>query len=603
MSNLSMPLSATLISFIILFVYLSKERLRIRENDIYVIMLVCILFDSALVSGIYINAGEGESVTLIRLLNRLDYMMLAGWSLCLYVYTHIVLYRKKVRKADERSTKPMTLMAAVTAIVEAGLILALRLDTISENGIIQVVTGPAVFFTFGCCAVHLVVSLIVILFNLKNATKKILPVFFSLVIAGLCAVIYYFFPGISGVSMGLAIVNLTMYFTIENPDVQMLEAVKLAKEEAMRANQAKTDFLSSMSHEIRTPINAIMGFAECIKHDTTLEASKEDAGDILIAAENLLEIVNGILDISKIEAGRMEVVSKEYDFTDLMEKLLKLIKARIGEKPIELKADLDKSIPGVMYGDEAKIRQIVTNLLTNAVKYTDRGRIDLTVDCTNHDDTAELEIIVSDTGRGIKEEAIAGLFDKFTRLDEDKNSSIEGTGLGLAITKQYVEMLGGFIEVSSTYGKGSQFTFKVSQKIVSMERKVQEKSVEAKKEYPGHTILVVDDSLINQVISKRLLGLCKLDIDTVSSGEECVERCSWKKYDMILLDDMMPGLSGRETLEKLIELPVFDTPVVAFTANAIEGMREEYLNAGYADYLSKPIVREELCRVLDRFLS
>lgn len=601
MPSVFMPGSAALISIILLVVYLTKERVKIKENDIYMIMLFCILFDSLLLTGIYINAGEGESIFLTKFFNRCDYMMLVTWSSCLCRYTHTVLHKK-----DEIKLKRFAIAQNAISglcVIELIMIWALRLDVVYKDGIAESIVGPSVYFTFTCCAVHIILTLVVILFNLSKITKQIVPVFMFLAMAALCAIIYFIYPGISGVSMGLAIVNLTMYFTIENPDVQMLEKVNIAMEQAQKANQAKTDFLSSMSHEIRTPINAIMGLVDCIQNDDTLEAAKTDSKDILSASENLLELINGILDISKIEAGRMEIVNKEYDLIDVSEKLSKLIKARIGEKPIELRLHFSKNIPGTLYGDEAKIRQIMTNFLTNAVKYTETGYIDFTIDCVNDDKTANLTISVADTGHGIKEEALAELFDKFKRLEEDKNSNIEGTGLGLAITQQLADMLNGSIEVQSVYGKGSTFTFKVPQKIVSFEHKTEEKTVEIKAEYPGKTMLLVDDTSMNLMVAKRLLEQYKLTVDTASSGEECIEKCKENTYDLVLLDDMMPRMSGTETLKILKENPSFTIPVVAFTANAIDGMKENYLSEGYVDYLSKPLVKAELNRVLNEYLG
>lgn len=600
MSSIYMPASAVIISVILLVVYCVKDKIKIKENDIYLGMLVCILLDSLFVSAIFINAGEGESVTLTKFLNRCDYVALVVWSSCLCRYVHMVIHKRDDRPEKFEITRKV--ISGVT-LFECALIWILRIEAVMENGLAKAITGPAVFFTFGCCALNLVTCLTIILLNIRKVTKQVVPVFMFLGIAAICAVTYYFDPNISGVSMGLAIVNMTMYFTIENPDVQMLEAVNLSREEALRANQAKTDFLSSMSHEIRTPINAIVGFAHCIENDETLDLAKQDAKDIINASENLLELINGILDISKIEAGKIEIDNREYDLVDTAEKLSKLIRARIGEKPIELRVSLAKDIPGVLFGDETKIRQVMTNLLTNAVKYTETGFIDYAIDCNAEDDVAYLTIAVSDTGHGIKEDVIGTLFNKFERLEEDRNSNIEGTGLGLAITKQFAEMLDGTIDVQSIYGYGSTFTFRVAQKIVSYERRATEKAVETQKEYPDRRILLVDDTAMNLVVAKRLLDLYKLEVDTASSGEECIAKCHSQNYDMILLDDMMPKMSGTETLGILKGDNSFDTPVVAFTANAIDGMRDNYINDGYSDYLSKPLVKDEMNRVLDKFLG
>ena len=274
------------------------------------------------------------------------------------------------------------------------------------------------------------------------------------------------YPQLFIIGFVFSLIVIIMYFTIENPDVKLLNELELAKQNAERANEAKTDFLSSMSHEIRTPLNAIVGFSNSILEDETIEEAKAEAKDIIMASQNLLEIVNGILDISKIEAGKMEIVEVEYCPLEVFDNIAKLIKPRIGEKPIELKTNFSPDIPAVLYGDMNKVREVITNLLTNAAKYTEKGIIDLSVQCINTKNKSKLVISVEDTGRGIKPDKIDKLFTKFQRLEEDKNTDIEGTGLGLAITKSLVDMLDGKIEVDSTYGKGSTFTVTLNQRIV-----------------------------------------------------------------------------------------------------------------------------------------
>ena len=325
-----------------------------------------------------------------------------------------------------------------------------------------------------------------------------------------------------------------------------------------------------------------------------------------MASENLLEIVNGILDISKIEAGKMEIVNVDYKPVKMYNDIVKLIKPRIGEKPIELKTKFSSDIPAVLNGDMGKVKEIITNLLTNAAKYTDKGLITFEVSCINQKDISKLVISVEDTGRGIKADKIDKLFTKFNRLDEDKNTTLEGTGLGLAITKSLVEMMGGKIIVQSKYGSGSKFTVYLSQKIVSMEEDTvsDEAKEEVKKiDYSKKKVLVVDDNNLNIKVASRLLKNYNIIPDTCGSGLECLDKVKSKKYDLILMDDMMPKLSGVETFKKLKEDDKFNTPVVILTANAVNGMKEKYLKEGLNDYLAKPIDKLELDRILNDFLG
>ena len=398
-----------------------------------------------------------------------------------------------------------------------------------------------------------------------------------------------------------------MYFTIENPDVKLINELELAKSNAEKANQAKTDFLSSMSHEIRTPLNAIVGFSNAILEDEKITEAQEEAKDIVMASENLLEIVNGILDISKIEAGKMEVVEVDYNFKDMCENILKLIKPRIIEKPIELKSSFPKDLPAILHGDMGKMKEVITNLLTNAAKYTDEGTISLDVSCINNKHKTNLIVSVEDTGRGIKPEKIDKLFTKFQRLEEDKNTTLEGTGLGLAITKSLVEMMGGKIVVQSKYGSGSKFTVTIPQTIVSMnevKEKKKEDTEEKEIDYSKKKILVVDDNNLNLKVALRLLETYNIKPDTCISGFECIEKIKDNTYDLILLDDMMPKMSGTETLKKIKQdNKDFNTKVVVLTANAISGMKEKYLQDGFDDYLAKPIDKLELKRVLKTYLK
>ena len=447
---------------------------------------------------------------------------------------------------------------------------------------------------------------IIIFCKNKAKFKKDIPFVILIISFILGLILRYYYPSLIFETFLFSFVLLIMYHTIENPDVKMLNELELAKENADRANEAKTEFLSSMSHEIRTPLNAIVGFSNSIMEDTTLEEAKTEAKDIIMASQNLLEIVNGILDISKIEAGKMEIVETEYNLLEVLNNIKKLIIPRIGDKPIEFKTSFSKDIPAIVYGDINKVREIITNLLTNAVKYTEKGIIELSVQCINAKNKTKLVISVEDTGRGIKPEKIDKLFTKFERLEEDKNTTLEGTGLGLAITKNLVEMIGGKIIVQSKYGSGSKFTVYLEQKIIQM---IDNKliSTEIKNtytsDYSNKKILIVDDNSLNIKVATKLLKNYQITPDTALSGEECLEKIKINNYDLILMDDMMPNKSGTVTLQELKKNKQFNTPVVVLTANAISGMKEKYLKNGFTDYLAKPIDKLELNRILNEYLK
>lgn len=377
---------------------------------------------------------------------------------------------------------------------------------------------------------------------------------------------------------------------------------------AVSANRAKSDFLANMSHEIRTPINAVLGMNEIALRECKDDSIVPYLNDIQSAGKTLLYIINDILDFSKIEAGKIDIIEADYELDALINDVKNLVEVKATEKSLELIFDVDQSLPSVLNGDENRIRQIIINILNNAVKYTSEGRVTFKITAEIFsDDKITLDITVSDTGMGIRKEDIPVLFDSFSRVDEKKNKGIEGTGLGLAITKRLVDMMNGSIDVESVYGEGTTFEVKIPQKIVnkvsigSVNR--QNSSIEVQKSASEHIdasnldILVVDDTKLNLTVVKGLLKPTNAKVDMCTSGEKCLEMIVEKHYDIVLLDHMMPNMDGIETIHKAKELAdskCKDTIFIALTANAISGVKEMYLKEGFDDYISKPIDSKHL---------
>ncbi len=420
--------------------------------------------------------------------------------------------------------------------------------------------------------------------------------------------------------LGTVSVALTLLL-IYNFTIMMIFNRKLSEAavQANQANDAKSYFLSTMSHDIRTPMNAIMGLNEMVLRDSHDENIIGYSENIRTAGNTLLGLINDILDFSKIEAGRMDIINVDYSFVSALNDLVNMVQKKAEDKGLAINIDVDGNIPSILHGDEIRIKQVITNILSNAVKYTKEGSVTFSAGfdkIPDKHDSIILKISVADTGIGIKPEDMDRLFKAFERIEEKRNRNIEGTGLGMTIAQSFLAMMGSHLEVQSEYGKGSVFSFDLEQKVVKWDpvgnyEEAFKASLKDRHGYrekftaPHAHVLVVDDTPVNLTVFTSLLSRTKIQIDTAESGDEAVAHYKSRHYDVIFLDHMMPDKDGIETLSEMHSLkdtPNDGTPIVCLTANAISGMRETFIKAGFDDYLTKPIDPDRLETMLLQYL-
>lgn len=538
MPNLYLPVTAFLLSFVLLVIYFSKKRVHLFENSIYILMIFSILMDSALVSLLFYNYYTNYNVSLVSLLNKLDYVFLIIWSSSLMLYIFVITYKE--RKRFKRLLKKVSTSVIVLDIIMFVVVFNSKIDSIIKDSIHQTAQGEAVILSIIFCLFYILVSLLIVLFNLKKINIKHLPVFVIIFTAILIAILFSVNPYLIIISIGLTIDNFIMYFTIENPDIKLINELELAKDNLENANLVKSEFLRSMSHEIRTPMNQIIGCASVIEMEDNLsEESKDVLNDLVNSTNSLLDVCNGIINVSQIESGNVDILISGYNPKEVIEDIINLNKKRLTNKDVEIVSNYSE-LPDVVYGDKDKVKQIVSNLLSNAIKYTDKGKIEVSVSSSVKKDKCDIEIVVKDTGKGISEENIDLIFNKFGKLE--KNSDTLGLGLGLFITKNLVNILGGNISVTSELGKGSEFKVFLHESLVDTSTKLVLSSV---------NIMIIHSSNMIRAFLKNSIMKYEIKVNDFSNGVEAIKELKRVDYDVVIIDKYISDVKLEELVRTI----------------------------------------------------
>ena len=599
-----MEIACSMVLAFMLIMYFSSPRKNTRIHCVFSALLVLsainLLFD--LITIYTVNHLDTIPLSLNNFVHKMFIGTMVGTFYLIYRYITLLVEAESGYHLKMFAVGAIILIVALLGVV----VLPIRY-VVTPKG--NYSFGPAAYVIYIAIGIYLFLTFVV----LARGWKKVQPkekhaIMISLTIEVFISIYQALNPLALISGMGITLEVLSLYLIMENPDIALATQIQEEKKKVEEANAAKSIFLSNISHEIRTPMNAIVGMTEIILRTDMTQEQKEYLSNIKSSGNALVAIINDLLDISKIEAGKMELVENVYDLKSVLSDIRMIIMNRIGSKPIELLYEIDDDLPDQLLGDEIRIRQVIINLMNNAVKFTQKGYVKLEVkirECT--EDEIHIHFSVSDTGQGIRKEDTKRLFEAFEQVDIKKNQGKEGTGLGLAISSQLIEMMGGKLEVNSEYGVGSEFYFTIPQKKVLSDERDIERHQENVMNFvaPDARILIVDDNEINLAVATGLMEPLQMQIDTAMNGKEAIDMIQKNKYDLVFMDHMMPDMNGVEATKYLRQMQdeyYQKVPVIALTADAIRESQKLFADVGMNDFTTKPIDMLQICQVLRKWL-
>ena len=601
-------------SILILLMYLDKKKSKITSSGLFSSLLIFTIILLVLEIG-YISSMSGGRVSILTTILCRAYLIgILAWMISFIDYIIVVGtdFITDDKKREKIRRNYLWLLIGVMFIASVGTCLVGIDYNITAN--VYSFGGSAVNIVYVVMLMMFLIIFLAILFNkLRYVKEQRLIIYFSFVF--LIAILLL--QLINGYDYNIqtfifSLMMAMMYFTVENQDNKLILELEKSKEKAQISDKAKTEFLTSMSHDIRTPMNTILGFSEALlnERELTEEIVKRDTKNIHDAGVSLLDLINNILDISRIESDKEKVTLKEYDLQMLVFEINSIITSKINSKEISFSVNVDPELPKRYLGDYSKICKVIVNVLLNALNYTNYGKLTLDIHKRNDNPDFAFEIMISNTGHAMQEDTFQIEFEDFVKIDSELDNKVDSVLLGLIVAKRFVSMMNGEINFKNEVGRGTRYFITIPQKVV-LEDKIGDvfenmsKDVpnERALEIPDKRILVVDDNKINIKLAVRLLEGYKAKIDEANSGNECLEMIKNNTYDIIFLDHMMPEMDGVATLKALKTSGYKIPPVIALTANSYSGIREKYLDEGFDDYLGKPISYRELNKIMHRFFD